>query len=612
MCAGIVTRLRPADTRNGEPMDRITKSHLEAFRVEQSLSNEIPESQLFEYFADYCVVSSAHEEEFDTADVHVGGTGDLGLDGLAIIVNGALVSSVDEAEDLLQMNGFLDVKFVFIQAKTTSGFSGEQIGTFFDGVDEFFSETPSLPTCDQIVNAREVMTWVFQNSVKFTRQKPVIEISYVTTGQWVNDDYLTAKIAKRVRALKETGLFSAVDFDPLGADEIQSSYRRSKNSVTVEFSFANKVLLPDIEGVSEAYLGVLPVKEYLSLITDHAGNIRKPLFYDNVRDFQGDNPVNAEIRGTLTDASGQQRFAVLNNGVTLVTRGLRTTGNKFVVTDYQIVNGCQTSHVLFDAKDSLGDDVFVPLKVISTDDEDIINAIITATNRQTQVTTDDLYALSAIQKKLEGFYDSYSDRKKLFYERRSKQYAAVSGIEKVRIIGKAQQVRAFAAMFLDDPHRAARYYGDLRVQVGGKILNEAHRLEPYYAAAYGYYKLEFLFRNGLLPVNYKPARYHLLMAFRYLVAGAVMPALTANKVSTYANGISERLWSDDGAVAVFTEAIAAVDVALEGATLTRDLVKTQSFTDAVKAAAVARAPSFAEVVSGAMDSRADLGESTTE
>jgi hypothetical protein len=568
-------------------MDRITKSYLDTFSKEQSLGG-MSEIKLFEYFVAFCVVSSAYEEEFDTADVHVGGEDDLGLDALAIIINGVLVTSLDEAEDLLAMNGFLDVKFVLAQAKTSSNFNGERITTFLDGALEFFAEAPTLPTSDEIVAAREVMNWIYDHSVKFTRQKPVLEMSFVTTGQWKDDAYLQGKIDKRRQELAQTGLFSDVTFTPLGADEVQAAYQRSKNNVTVEFTFASKVLLPEIEGVAEAYLGVLPVSEYLALITDPAGNIRKPLFYDNVRDFQGNNPVNAEIKETLVDVLGQQRFAVLNNGVTVVARGLRTTGNKFVVSDYQVVNGCQTSHVLFDAKDILGEDTFVPLKVIATSDEDIINAIITATNRQTQVTADDLYAMSAFQKKLEALYDSYPDKKKLYYERRSKQYAAVNGIEKVRIIGKSQQVRAFAAMFLNDPHRAARYYSDLRGQVGSKIFNESHKLEPYYVAAFAFYKLEFLFRNSSLPVYYKPARYHLLMALRYIAAGSEMPALTANKASSYANSIAEVLWSDDKAVEAFKVAIEAVDEALDGAALNRDIVKTQTFTDAVKASALAR------------------------
>jgi hypothetical protein len=481
------------------------------------------------------------------------------------------------------------VKFLFIQAKTSSSFSGEQIAAFFDGVEEFFAEEPTLPVNEKIAAAREVMAWLYSKSVKFKRQKPVVDLSFVTTGQWQDDQYLVAKIGGRAKRLEESGLFSDVEFTPLGANEIQAAYQRSKNNATVEFSFSSKVILPEIEGVSEAYLGVVPAQEYLTLITDPSGNIRKPLFYDNVRDFQGDNPVNLEIKETLRDPAGQRRFAVLNNGVTLVTRGLRTTGNKFVVTDYQIVNGCQTSHVLFDSKDDLGDEAYVPLKVISTDDEDLINAIITATNRQTEVTADDLYAMSAFQKRLEALYDSYPGKKKLHYERRSKQYASVGGIEKVRIIGKTLQVRAFAAMFLDDPHRAARYYSDLRAQVGTKIFHDNHKLEPYYVSAYAYYKLEFLFRNNLLPVYYKPARYHLLMALRYIVGGPDMPALTANKATQYANKIADVLWVDEKAITAFKAAVEVVDEALSGETLTRDGVKTQGFTDAVKAAARAKA-----------------------
>src|SRR5207248_2095547 len=118
---------------------------------------------------------------------------------------------------------------------------------------------------------------------------------------------------------------------------------------------------------------------------------------------------------------------------------------------------------------NLTEAIQIPLKVIATEDEDIINSIITATNRQTQVTSEDLYALGAFQKKLEAFLSAYPDRKQLYYERRSKQYNATAGVEKVRIITKSQQIRAFAAMFLDDPHRASRYYADLRAQVGDKI-----------------------------------------------------------------------------------------------------------------------------------------------
>jgi hypothetical protein len=563
-------------------MDRITKSYVDKFRQEQSLPSDMSDADLFELFAIYCAVSSSYDEEFDTASLGTGGDGDLSTDGIAVIVNGVLVSSIDEAEDLLVMNTFLDVKFVFVQAKSGSGFNGQEIGAFFDGVEEFYSETPVLPVNGEVQAARDLMNWIYTQSVSFKKQRPTVELYFVTTGQWTGDAYLGSLIDQKKKRLQETHLFEHVAMRPWGASEVQAAYQRSKNNVTVEFTFTSRVTLPEIEGVSEAYLGVIPASEYLALVTDDAGNIRKPLFYDNVRDFQGENAVNREIKATLDDPTGQRRFVILNNGVTLVARDLKPTGNKFAVSDYQIVNGCQTSHVLFNERDVIGDEAYIPIKVISTADEDIINSIITATNRQTEVTADDLFAMSGFQKKLESLYESYPGKKKLYYERRSKQYASVDGIEKVRIIDKTQQVRVFAAMFLDDPHRAVRYYSELRNQVGSKIFVDAHQLEPYYVSAYAYYKLEFFFRNTQLPSYYKPARYHLLMVFRYLVATGDMPQFTANKMQKYATEMAESLWSDTKSVEIFKKALEVIDAAAGAQSLTRDLVKTQTFTDAVK------------------------------
>jgi hypothetical protein len=575
-------------------MDRVTKNYLDTFRVEQSLEH-LQDADAFELFADYCVVCDAYDDEFNVVDVHTGGGQDLGLDGIATIVNGALVSSPEEVDELLTVAGTLDVTFLVIQAKTSSGFSADQIGAFFDGVDEFFAETATLPMNESVSAARAVMQRIYENSLRFRKGKPYCRLSYVTTGQWVGDQYLQVKVDKRITNLRNTGLFSEVAFIPMGADEIQASYLRSKNSVTAEFAFSNKVLLPEIVGVTEAYLGVLPAAEFLKLISDGSGNIRKSLFTDNVRDFQDFNDVNIKIQKTLRDPEAKGRFVVLNNGVTVVTRELRTTRDKVALTDYQVVNGCQTSHVLFAEEDSITADVQVPVKIICTQDEDIISSIITANNSQTEVTVEDLFAISGFAKKLEAFLGAYGGEKRLHYERRSKQYNAVAGIKKVQIITKLQQIRAFAGMFLDEPHRASSYYTELYSQVGDRIFNENHKLEPYYTAAYAHYRLEYLFRNGSMPVYYKPARFHLLMALRHLVGGREMPALTANKVQPYCNGICETLWDVSKAIQVFKDCADIIERAagVIGVPIDRDSVKTRGFTDAVKAetaAARARLP----------------------
>ncbi len=172
----------------------------------------------------------------------------------------------------------------------------------------------------------------------------------MTTGEWTGDPNLQARLDQGREDLERTALFSRVIVEAYGATEIQQLYRQGKETITVEIDFPNKVTLPEMSGVEQAYIGTLPVAQYFQLIVDEVGNIRKNVFEDNIRDFQGDTSVNDGIRATLRSDRSAGTFAVLNNGITIVCRSLRPTGNKFVMSGYQIVNGCQTSHVLYECK----------------------------------------------------------------------------------------------------------------------------------------------------------------------------------------------------------------------------------------------------------------------
>ena len=98
-------------------MDLVTQNIVASFRDEETLPLDINESVLFEHFVNYCVISQNYGEEFDLSDVHLGGGGDLGIDGIAVIINGTLVTDSVEIDDLCQMNKYVDAEFVFSQAK---------------------------------------------------------------------------------------------------------------------------------------------------------------------------------------------------------------------------------------------------------------------------------------------------------------------------------------------------------------------------------------------------------------------------------------------------------------------------------------------------------------
>lgn len=558
-------------------MDRITTALLQDFVQSQGLE-ALDEEEAFERFANFCVMSENLGESFNIEDVSVGGGSDTGLDGIAVLVNGALVTTPEEIDDLLSVNGYLEVDFILVQAKRSPSFSAADIATFTFGALDFFSTDPKLPRNDFVVQAAELQATIYDRSVAFRRGRPRCLLFYVTTGQWNADPEPVARVESSIADLRSTDLFEEVQFRPLGAADLRNLYNQSKTSLTTEFLFERKIVLPAIDGVSQAYLGVVPVSEFRKIISDDYGNMRGNLFDDNVRAFQDYNEVNTQILNTLVSGNRNQ-FPVLNNGVTIVAKQIRPTGDKLLIEDYQIVNGCQTSTVIFDALDDVGQaSVFVPLKVVATGDDTVLSAIVQATNSQTAVKSEELQALTEFQKGLETYFGTFEPSHRLFYERRSRQYANVSNIEKTRVISLGTLIRTFSSMFLNEPHRASRYYATLLREIGSRLFAEDHKFDPYYSAAFGYYKLEFLFRNRSLDARYKPARYHMLMTLRYQIAGSDLPAMNSKAIERYCSKINEVLWDDTKAIRAFGDAAQAVSRALRTPVVDRDDLKTQSST----------------------------------
>lgn len=559
-------------------MDRITQSLVNEFKTAHSLER-LGDSNLFERFVNYVAVSSLHQDVFDTADVSVDDDS-YGLDGIGIIANGALVTTPDEVRDLVETNGYLEVTFIFTQAKASSNFDNTVIGGIEFAVSDFFKESPQLPQTDFVKNSALIANEIISHSSKFTRGKPTLRLFYASTGKWTDDKVLVARAEGAKQTLMSLGLFREVIFTPLDADKLQKLYADTKNAISREFTFEKKTVIPEIKGVSESYLGLLPATEFLRLIEDEEHEIIKSLFYDNVRDWQEYNTVNEEIKQTLSDAEKRRRFALMNNGVTIIAKTLRTTANRFHIEDFQIVNGCQTSHVLHDQRSQLDDFVFVPLRVISTQDEEIIRSIITATNRQTQVEEEQFLALSDFQKKLELFFNTFTKEKQVYYERRSRQFGHLP-VEKVRIFSMKMLLRAYASVVLQEPHRTTRSYKTLLEGVGKTIFTKTDRLEPYYTAAFALYKLEYFFRNETLASKHKPARYHILMAFARLAAKRPLPAASSRDIAKACDMVNAVLWDEKKSAAIFREASDIVGE-IAGGVVNRDQIRSQPFTESLK------------------------------
>jgi hypothetical protein len=558
-------------------MDRITSSLLGEFSRDHSIE-ALPEDQRFERFAAYLSILPHLPETFDTADVATGSGGDTGIDAIAIVVNGTLVTDAELVSELAETNGYLDVTFIFVQAERSASFEAAKIGTFGFGVADFFREAPTLPRNEAVSEAAAIASAIFDCSSKFTRGNPSCRLYYVTTGRWTDDANLVARKRTVEEDLAATRLFGEASLTPIDADAVQRLYNQSKNAIARDFTFANRTLIPDIPGVSEAYLGYLPASEFLSLLRDDAGNLVKSIFYDNVRDWQDYNTVNSEIKATLSDPAQRRRFSLMNNGVTVIAKTLRATGNRFHIEDYQIVNGCQTSHVIFDNRALLDDSALIPVRLIATQDEEVIAAVVKATNRQTQVKEEQLLALNDFQKKLESYFATFPDPRRLYYERRSRQYNTAAGVEKTRIVTLPNLIRAYAAVVLEEPHRTTRNFRALLERVGKTIFGAEHRLEPYYMSAAALYRIDYLFRTGAIPAQYKPARHHIMLAARLLQSPDRWPLPNSRDAARRADEYAAVLWDPAQADALMARGVQKVDEIAQG-NLHRDNIRTQPFTE---------------------------------
>jgi AIPR protein len=569
-------------------MDRIVKSLVEDLLSSQEIKFESHDKD-FERFVNYSIISKEFNKSFDIDDTLTGSGDDTGIDGIAVIVNGQMVYNKEDVEFLISNNNFLEATFIFIQSKTGNHFGTNDLNNFGYGVKDFFSETPSLRRNSEIKAFAELSNFIFSNASKF-RDTPKCKLYFVTNGNWLNDQNCASIIDSNKDDLMKFNLFSSVEYTPVGANEIGKIYRETKNTVNTTFIFQDKVALPDLPNIKESYYGILPISEFKNILLDENGNMRN-IFFDNIRDFQGmKNPVNTGIEDTL-QSDTPEFFTVLNNGITIVASSLIPSGKNFTISDYQIVNGCQTSNVLYNyLKQKKYNELSIPIKLIITDDDEVKNRITVATNSQTAIKREQLKAMTEFQKTIEYFFNTYESDKKLFYERRSGQYQSDSSVVKARIVNIQNLIKAFSSMFFENPDRVTTYFGNIVKQnienENPLIFNPNHKPILYYTSAFAFYRLDSLFRSNSIDTKYRKVKFFVLMLFRMLVNEKQLSKTFMNSdrhVNEYCNRILAVLYKQNNGIPFFQEAISIIKYSKLDVE-DKQLIKQVNFTNRLKEA----------------------------
>ncbi len=490
-------------------MHRIVKAHLESFVSSFSLEAD-DESKQFEKFAAYSVISSRFSGSFDLDDV-VTGDGDEGIDGVAIVIDEGITASIEDAESVfVSPRRNHDVDMVFIQAKRSEGFDLGDFLKFKEGVLRFATANPYAATDEVLIESRGMFDVVLDQVPKLRNGRPSLIARFVATGIYQKPDALEVALTDFNRQATALGIFHEVDIKFVDRDELTRLWVGTYSGVNASLPTFSTAALPNIAGIDEAYLAVVKASDFVNnLLTTEDGNLRTQVFEENVRSFLGlDNAVNQSIAATLA-SDAASRFPVLNNGITIVSPDVQLQGNTLHLTNFQIVNGCQTSNVLFENRTTLGE-VMVNVKVVETQLEDVFSELVRATNSQTKVEDTQFLSLRPIVRKVEQFFNTYEGTEgRLYLERRDRQYVG-QDIPNTRIFSLHNAAKCVAAMLCNRPELASRYPKTMYEELTEVIFADDTKEIVFYAACLTLYRFTLLVSNSTIPQNLKRFKWHML------------------------------------------------------------------------------------------------------
>jgi len=534
-------------------MHIILKSHVEEVATDFELATAAL-SKKFEYFCNYCVVSKHYFGRFNPAVVTTD-EDDASLDGVAIVVDGDLVTTSDDAKSIFATHKTnLAVDIIFTQVKSGEQFKKEEIANFKLGLEDFLSLSPKLPNGKFNTEAIEIIKVVLNNLKKVKNRRPNCLIYYCTSGVYVGDREIEATLQIIDRYLKETEFFARVQVKPLGRSQLIKLYADLSEKNEAKLALLEYFGMPKMPGIPQAYVAIVRARDLVtSLLEDGDENLRESVFEENVRSFLGNNnDVNSAIQQTLQNSEKKSLFSVLNNGITVVAPELTLTPNtkEIHLTNYQIINGCQTSSTLHANKLLLTDSVNVVVKFIESPENEASGDIIAATNSQSDIPKEAFFGLRGKAKLVQKYFSAQNStvnsENQVYFERRQSEYKH-AGFQSTRIFDVREVARCYAAMFLDLPHNSARYVATIFSANGDSLFKEDDHESYYYSACLSLYKYQTLINGKKIGApEYTKARWHIIQLFKWLCHGTTdTPPPNSKKSEAYARKLIDALNAED-------------------------------------------------------------------
>ncbi|MGE6365514.1 AIPR family protein [Bacillus paramycoides] len=402
---------------------------------------------------------------------------DYGIDAFYLTANNECVISPDELE-----NFNADTKFTFhiFQFKKGTGIDQGSLLKLKEGIQETFinkniAEEMNSYMFNLFSNIYELRDSMYE---KFDSNQISVKIHICFSGVKENvleNDLLSKQIVE-MKGLLRNNAYRNVEVKVIDAQELIDLEREQiqiKDSLSYKKTF-KYITETDEKEKLNGYICIVSAYEIAMLVKEW----QTQLFEENIRDYFNNKGNNSKIFETCVDEIEGKYFWSFNNGLTITCNKLEELPNdKYRLHGLQIVNGCQTSNTLYQAlinlerfeelsqKESLTEkeeqelqsirdrklnkEATVLVKIIETDNPDLIYRITETTNSQTPIKVFSLKANEDIHKNIEQFFADYG----IYYERRANFYRN-QGISTQKIIDIKKLSQLYFSMILNKPSQA--------------------------------------------------------------------------------------------------------------------------------------------------------------
>ncbi|MDU5019522.1 MAG: AIPR family protein [Clostridiales bacterium] len=182
-------------------------------------------------------------------------------------------------------------------------------------------------------------------------------------------------------------------------------------------------------GIGESIVINLGGKQLASAVENYIPKI----FGSNVRYNLGRrNKVNAKIQETLISDMDSSEFWHRNNGITILVNDYSIDEDKLILTNPQIVNGCQTVSTMVESLDRIKDRVLILSKIVKVDSNQIGKhkalEISESTNSQSPVKSSDLKSNDKVQMNIQTSFKNL--KQPWYYERKRGAWKSLDRSEK--------------------------------------------------------------------------------------------------------------------------------------------------------------------------------------